>query len=109
MGTTPTSKNSSAVLSGLFDELETISIAEQPTRKEQIKKWLKSTALITAGAGAGTAAGMLINKGLEKGMQSAPWRGLSPATRAKVLGALVGGGTMASTLLAKKLIEERNK
>lgn len=61
MAITPTfSQHLVVTHAALFDELE--KIAETSPNREKLKKWLKETALTTAGVGAGTAAALIVDK-----------------------------------------------
>lgn len=106
MATSQTSSLSSARLAGLFDEL--VKISEAQSNKEKAKQWMKNTALIAAGAGAGTGAGMLVERFAKKNI-GPMFAHADPRTKAMILGALAGGGSIAASLLAKKLYEERKK
>lgn len=96
----------SATLEALSDELQ--KIAADEGRKEKVKKWLKNTALISAGVGAGTAATMGIDK-LVGSKLGPTWQSISPNTKKLVLGPLLGLSALGSRLVAKKLHEEMVK
>lgn len=76
----------------------------EPERREKIKKWLKNTALLAGGAGAGAAAVTGIDHLAKK---YAP--NISPSAKKYVLGPLLGLAFVGSRLATKKFEEERMK
>lgn len=86
----------------LFDELE--KIAE---KNPKLKKWIRNAALITAGAGAGTAVAMVADRALTSVVGS-KFNSLSRDAKMKLLGLGLGiattGAYMAGTL--QKRVED---
>lgn len=91
METTKTSSLSLVTLAGLFDELTKISSAEEQGNP-QLKKFLKSTAIIGAGAGAGYGAGMLADKAFRHAFGK-KWDVLGHNQKTKLVGAAIGLAT----------------
>lgn len=114
MVTTPTSWRLTAVSrAALFDELEKIAAAQSNkaqarARREKVKKWLKGTALVAAGTGAGTGAAMLGDKVIS-GAFGPKWRSLPREMRLKILAPAISVSTMGGAYLAKRLMEEKRK
>lgn len=110
MATTQTFLRPSVVVhAALFDELEKISEATQPQdNKTKIKKWLKNTALITAGAGAGAAATTVLDKILRDNLGNY-WKSMSPTTKRLIVGPLIGISTVGALAAAHKLQQARMK
>lgn len=92
----------------LFDELEKIAEVAASEQKPTIKKWLKNTALIMGGAGAGTAAAMLVDSALAKSL-GARWAALPPTTKKYIIAPLMGATLVGAGLGGQKLMEERRK
>jgi len=108
MATTRTfSLLSEATLAGLCDELEKIAEADK-SRGEKLKGWLKNTALITAGAGAGTAATMVVDKIVGDKLGPA-WQNTDAKTKMLIIGPLIGISTLGAVVASRKLLEERRK
>jgi hypothetical protein len=98
-----------ARLAALFDELEKISEATaREEKKPTLKKWLKNTAIIAAGAGTGMAGAMVLDRmaGQHLGRW---WNGLDPKTKKLLVGGALGATTIGSGMAAQKLMEERSK
>lgn len=114
MVTTPTSwRLTAASRAALFDELEKIAAdqagkAQARARREKLKKWLKSTALVAAGTGAGTGAAMIGDRLISSAF-GAKWRGLPKEKRLAIIGPASGIAAMGGALLARKLMEEKRK
>lgn len=83
-----TSSLSLVTLEALSDELTKIAAAKEE-RNARLKKFLKSTAIIGAGTGAGYGAGMLAEKAFKKAL-GAKWEQMPIASKTKLLGAAVG-------------------
>ena len=79
-------------LEALSDELTKIA-ADREERNARLKEFLKSTAIIGAGTGAGYGAGMLAEKAF-KATMGPKWKKLPLASKSRLLGAAVG---LAST------------
>lgn len=92
----------------LFDELEKIAEATTQEQKPTIKKWLKNTALIMGGAGAGTAAAMMADSALVKRLGER-WAALPPTTKKYIIAPLMGATLVGAGLGGQKLMEERRK
>lgn len=100
-----TSCLSSDVLGGLLDELEKIAETEQ---SKKVKHWLKNTAIVAAGTGAGTGAMMITEKALSS-VVGPHWATMSPTSKKLIVGSLIGLSSVGAGLAAKKLFEERQK
>jgi hypothetical protein len=87
----------------MFDELEKISADNG--RKEKVKRWLKDTALITGAAGVGAGVSMLAEEAAKKAF-GPDWANRIPVSRR---GMVIGAGSFASGLAAKKFLEERRR
>jgi hypothetical protein len=94
----------------LFDELEKIAEAspDAAANRDKFKKWLKNSAIVAAGAGAGTAATMVVDKLLGDKLGKA-WQGISPATKMLIIGPLVGLSVMGASYGGHKVLTERKK
>lgn len=101
--TTPTSSLPSATLAGLSSELQ--KIAEE-TKSPKLKKWLKNTALISAGYGAGQGLGMLGEEALRAALGK-KWNGWSSDTKRKVIGTALGLATAGSLLSVANLEKKK--
>lgn len=99
MVTTRTSSLSSDTVVGLFDELSKIA-SEQKPGNPQLKKFLKSTAVIGAGAGAGYGAAMIADKAFQHAF-GAKWAALGSPSKKKLIGAAIGLAT-AGVLVGKE-------
>lgn len=86
-----------------FDELEKISEAA-PSKKEKFKKWLKSTAVLSAGYGIGHGSAYAIDRVLSKNLNTIPL-----TVKHKMLGPAVGIGGAAASYSIKKMIEHHRK
>lgn len=100
-----TSSVSSVGQAAFLDELE--KIAEELTKKEQVKRYLKGALLISAGAGAGTGAVMLADKALSRAAPA--WNSLSPTVKKLIVGPALGITTVGALVAAQKLREEQIK
>lgn len=105
MRASKTSSLSSDVLGGLLDELEKIAEDDQAKR---LKRWMKNTAIIAAGTGAGTGA-MMVSERLLSSALGSHWAVMSPTAKKLVVGPLIGLTSVGAGLAAKKLFEERAK
>lgn len=105
MRTSTTSCLSSAALSALRDEFEKIADAE---RNAKLKRWLKNSAIIAAGTGAGTGAALLTNEGLKRAI-GPQWRSLSPTMRKAILAPAVGITSIGAAHAFRRLLEESHK
>ena len=105
MKTYQTSLFSSATLAGLSDELS--KIAEDLSKKEKLKKWVKSSLLAAGGSGAGLGAAMLADEFARRNFTG--WNRLPSMTRVRILIPLVGLGTIGGAVLARHLGQERSK
>lgn len=96
-----------ATVEALFDELEKIAEEAKPTDKPpKFENWIKNTALIAGGSGLGVAGAMAVDKIV--GAKIGPlWQRMSPATKKKIVGGLIGATTVGSTLAARKLMDTR--
>jgi len=85
----------------LFDELGKIAEAQpDKTNRAKLKSWLKSTAIIAAGTGAGTAAFMVADRII--GDKLGPtWKNTSPRTKMLVVAPLLGLAGLGSQVLMK--------
>lgn len=90
----------------LFDELG--KIAEVHDNREKLKKWLKNSALVAAGAGAGTAATMVVDK-LMGDKLGKIWQGMDPKTKMFIVGPLVGLSTLAAVAAGRKQMKALQK
>lgn len=106
MATMQTFSASSASQAAFLDELE--KIAEELSRKEQTKRFLKGALTIAAGAGAGTGAVMLADKAVGK-VVGQHWSSLSPAVKKLIVGPALGLSTVGGMMAVQKLREEQNK
>jgi hypothetical protein len=103
METTRTSSLSSATREALFDEL--VKIAEEAEKKqgnEKLKRWVKNTAIIAAGAGAGQGLAMLGEKALASKF-GPKWAQMSAQSKMRILGPALGAATAGSLLAAQYL------
>jgi hypothetical protein len=107
MATTVTSSARLATHAALFDELGKIAEA-QPGNSEKLKKWVKNSALVAAGAGAGTAATMIVDKFLGDKLGKT-WQSTDPKTKMLIIGPLIGVSTMGAVMASRKLMAERKK
>lgn len=108
MATTVTSSAHLVTRAALFDELGKIAEVQQPGNRERTKRWLKNTALVTAGAGAGTAVTMVADRLI--GSKLGPsWQSLDPKVKMLVIGPLVGLSTLGGVVAAKKRMEAIKK
>lgn len=107
MRTSMTSWHSSDVLGAFIDELEKIGSAEQE-RKEKIKRWVRNSAIIAAGTGAGTGASMLTEHAARH-LLGAKWATMSPSSRQLVLAPAIGLTSIGAAMAARRLMEERAK
>lgn len=89
--TTRTSSLSSDTVAGLFDELTKIS-SDEKNEHVRLKKFLKATAVIGAGAGAGYGAGMLADKAFHHAFGT-KWQSLPTPTKNRLVGAALGLAT----------------
>lgn len=108
MATTPIYSVPLATRAAVFDELMKIAEEVKPKNSDKFKLWLKNSALVAAGAGAGTAASMVLDK-LVGDHLGKTWQNVSPKTKARIIGPLLGASTMGAILAAKKLQEARKK
>lgn len=108
MATSMTSQLSGTSLAALFDELEKIAEAQDPTRAEKVKKWLKGAAQVAAGAGVGGAVTTITNKLIDQ--KALPLlRTLSPSTQRLIIAPLAATAAIGTAVAAQRLMEERNK
>lgn len=77
------------MLGGLFDELGKIAEVKKKPDSGRFKKFLKNTAIISAGTGAGVGAAELAQKALEKAF-AGRWAGIPSPTKRRLLGAALG-------------------
>lgn len=101
MATTRTSQQHLVTRAALFDELGKIAEAQpDKTNRAKLKSWLKSTAIIAAGTGAGTAAFMVADRII--GDKLGPtWKNTSPRTKMLVVAPLLGLAGLGSQVLMK--------
>lgn len=85
---TRTSSLSLVTLEALSDELVKIASAQEG-QNARFKKFLKSTALIGAGTGAGYGAGMLAEKAFQKFLGQ-KWEAMPVSSKTRLLGAAIG-------------------
>lgn len=89
-----------------YDELEKISAAKAGEGK--VGKWLKNTAIVSAGAGLGTAAYSAGHRALKK--HGGPgWNRLSNARKAAILGPAAVAAGLTSAHLARKLLKKKRE
>jgi len=91
----------------LFDELEKIAEAQLGTG-DKAKRWLKNSALVAAGAGAGAAAGTVLDKYLVTHLGKA-WQSADTKTKMLVLAPLIGLSTVGAVVAGHKLMGEHHK
>lgn len=106
MKTTPTSSLPTATLAAFSDELEKIALSDE--NKKKAKRWVKNTAIVAGGYGAGHAAGMLAEKAVTHAFGE-KFKKLQPATKMKLVGPALGlatAGSAAASLYFKKKREE---
>lgn len=101
-----TSSVSSVGQAAFLDELE--KIAEELTRKEQMKRYLKSAALIAAGAGAGAGAVMLGDKAIQR-IIGPSWAAMSPMVKNLIVGPAFGLATVGGIVGVQRMREEQIK
>lgn len=110
MPTTPTSSLPTVTVAAFRDELEKIALSAE--RKKKLKRWAKNTLAISAGYGAGHAAGMVGEKAL-KHFAGERFNKLPTSTKLKFVGPALGvataGVTAASLHLRKKQQEAENE
>jgi hypothetical protein len=93
-----------------YDELEKIASERQP-KNNKVKRWLKSTAIVSAGAGIGTGAYMGGER-LAKKLVGKRWDRMNPKTRLAILGpasALAGYGAARLTRKVMRKKQEHDK
>lgn len=101
MATTRTSQQHLVTRAALFDELGKIAEAQpEKTNRAKLKSWLKSTAIIAAGTGAGTAAFMVADKIIGDQFGNT-WRTTSPRTKMLIVAPLLGLAGIGSQVLMK--------
>lgn len=91
----------------VFDELEKIAEA-QPSNSDKAKKWLKNSALVAAGAGAGAAASTVLDKYLTTHLGNA-WQSTDIKTKMLVLAPLIGLSTVGAVVAGHKVMGEHQK
>lgn len=104
---------SSVTLEALSDELMKIAAAQeaketQQSRRDRLKKYLKSTALISAGAGVGYGAGMIAEKAFEK-LFGPKWNSLPLSSKLRILGAAAGAASVGALAAREWLAHERSE
>ena len=94
--------------SSFSDEISKIAAEHfEPPRsdgKVKLKKWLKNTALIGAGTGIGTGAGMIAEKLVRKYHPE-----IGPMTKMKYLSGLASAATMAGMLAKMEISRTRHE
>lgn len=108
-----TSSLSLVTLEALSDELMKIAAAQeaketQQSRSDRFKKFLKSTALIGAGAGAGYGAGMVAEKAFEK-LLGPKWNTLPLSSKLRILGVAAGLASAGAFVGREWLAHERRE
>lgn len=102
METTPTLQGRLVTRAAFFDELGKIAEAQptDKTNKAKLKSWLKSTALIAAGTGAGTAAFMVADKIIGDNFGNV-WKTTSPRTKMLIVAPMLGLAGLGTQVLMK--------
>jgi hypothetical protein len=94
-----------------IDELEKISREVSPqgqANRDKAKKFLKSTAIITAGSAAGVGT-FMVGDMLAKKLFGAGWNSMPKDVRHMILTAAGGAAAVGSAHYVKRLAEEREK
>jgi hypothetical protein len=93
-----------------YDELEKIAVSEYGAQnRDKLKRFMKSTVAIAAGAGVGSGLYMLGERAANKFGGTGTWKGLSLNSRKFVLGAASGAAGFGAAMAIRRLAEEKRK